>query len=100
MSLWCSGRPMPQSVSDVVSANSLFPVASRNLWRFLFWTKLDVILVSFSDNPSSFHWSKLKFFTFLPRLLASEGDSLLKISDAVSKSLKKQASGIECIAHY
>ena len=91
MSLWCSGRPMTQSVSGVASSNSLFPVTTRHLCRFLFCMDLAVILVSISDNPSSFYSSKLKFFTFLPMLLASDGDSVLKISDAVSKSLNKQA---------
>ena len=91
ISLWCNGRLMPQSVSGVASANSLFPVASRHLCMFSFCMNLAVILVSISDNPSSFHWSKLKFLTFLPRLLASEGDSMLIISGAVFKSLKKHA---------
>ena len=46
---------MPQSMSGVASANSLFTVASRRLCRFSICTNLAVIPVSISDNPYSFH---------------------------------------------
>ena len=68
---------MPQSVSFIASASNLFPVASQaSVYIF--------ILYKLSSNSSLndcqslfFHRSKLKSLTFLPKLLASEADSVL-----------------------